>query len=128
MNKDRGNTQFRKVIGSKLGRFAGRMQGIRQQQESIGQAGVFGSGHARLAAAIRLSSEVQRNTGGKLTQFLRGLADAMAVAFSGTAGGATGTQLAKRQIPAQNTISGFTERVRDSDHQKVPAIASRAVG
>lgn len=82
VNKDCGNTQFRKVFGSKLRRLPGRTQRIRKQQESVGQLRVFRRHHARLAPAIRLTGEVQRHTRCELPQFVHGLPDALPVTFA----------------------------------------------
>ncbi|MCU1337164.1 MAG: hypothetical protein JWO19_2745 [Bryobacterales bacterium] len=82
MNKKRGNTQRRKVTDSKLGRLSRRMQRIREQQESVGQTGIFGRDHARLPAAVGLAGEMYGNAGSLLPKELHSLTDAFAVALA----------------------------------------------
>ena len=58
------------------------MQGIGKQQQPVGHTGVFCRDHARLAAAVGLSGEIQRDTWSKLAQFMRSLPDAFAIALA----------------------------------------------
>jgi len=86
MNEDCGNAQFRKVIGSKLRGFPGRMQRIGQKQQSIACMGILRRDHAGLPPSIGLSSQIQRDACGTPAQFLSGLANAFAVALARSAG------------------------------------------
>jgi hypothetical protein len=63
-----------------------------------------------------------------LPQLLDRVPYTFAVALARTSGSATWAQLAKRQVPAQDTVSGFAESGRDGDHQWRLAIASGSVG
>jgi hypothetical protein len=82
MYENCGNTQLRKVIGSKLCWLPRRMQGIREQQKTVGKSRVFGRYHTRLAAAVGLPCEIERDAWSELTQLLCSLADAFAIAVA----------------------------------------------
>src|SRR3954467_9773791 len=101
------------MFGSELPWISRRMQRIGEQQKAVRQLRIFGRGHARLASAIGLSGEVQRNPRGNLAQFVRGQLDTIAITVARTARGSARACLAKRQVPAQDTISSIGKRAGD---------------
>ncbi len=103
------------------------MQRIREQQESVGNARVFRRDHARLPSAVRLSGEIQRDSGSLLPKQLHGLQDAVAIALALPAGRASWARLTERQVPAQNQASGIAKGFGDRHHQGILTIASSPV-
>jgi hypothetical protein len=57
MDKQRWCSQIWKMRGSRLLWFSGRMQGIRQKEQSIGHTGIFGGEHTSLPASVGMPAQ-----------------------------------------------------------------------
>ena len=115
------------MIDSQPIRLARRMQRIREQQQRLRDAGLFGRQHRRLASAIGLATEINR--GNDLTHRRYRFLQPLAVS-GGTRGRwrSSRTPLAERQVATQNAEPGRRQHGGGSDQKRRPAIAAGTMG
>jgi len=127
VNEQRGRAQIREVRGAEVSRVARRMQRIGKQKQRVGQRGIRSRQHGTLASSVGVPAE--EDPGGRvLPERGDGAVQALLVAFGVTARRAVRTQLAERQIAAQNRQPGFAESRGQRHEKRRVAIRSGAVG
>ena len=117
VNEEGGNLQAREVLGAQALGFAGRVQGVGQQEESLDEPRFVGGKHRRLAPAIGLPAkdDLARNEGAQRGD---GASEAGAVGGSLRWRGWTFRPfLAKRQVDPQHREPGFAKRFRQRDEE-----------
>ena len=114
VKKKRRRPQLTKVLRAELFEFARRMQRVGEQQQHVGEAGMFRGQHARLAAAVGMASQDQR-AGDDLAHGFNGALQTFAIALCGMKRRSRGPFLAKGQVATQNVKAGAGEGFGDGD-------------
>lgn len=117
VDKDGGDAEIGEVFGAELGRLAGRMERVREERECIGDFGVFRGDHARLAAAVGLTAEID---GARyfLAHLGNGFANEIAILRGRAASG---------EIEAEDVDAGLGEGFGDGGEERGIVIAAGSV-
>jgi hypothetical protein len=128
VNKERGSLQPRKVNGSRLLGFAGRMERIGKQKECVGDSGILRREHGCLSTAVGVAAKeniIRRDLAHRVCRALQTLAVALGVGALRRTGAVL---LAVRKIATQDVKSGVCEGFGHGMQQRRLAVRSGSVG